>query len=891
MNILDNEINKRLIVGDFPSEILQCVEGYGVGAIDLSSLAKDGIQILREYPLLMFGLFTAFANRVKEIESLNREELFEQEVNILINTGYTVDALNEAGKIYLEGSKLFPAVTTIDKVLWYGAWIYYLSNEAMPSNEHYVQYRDMMFAWVYLLKIVQEKELQYGLAINVKAITAKINILKLIETDWNKVDKKYFSKLTDFGKQKLRDVRAAQMDLFKKAEADNALQKAFAENTAAEWALFLDVINDLSRKEKDVISRINRAGSPKDKLRIINEYNSILSGIERARYSLGTNEINLLALYEVINERMQKASAYCVVKTTNTNVFRLHPATFVLAMEPNTFNYLFMSFHQFRLNPGKDTAKRFTTLALSAIKKNLGEPVAKHQSIDDTIEDFYMTVTEFMEKNKASIDRLSFKEIQKDSAVVAVGISSETDVWMQDISIRLKELENSKEYELEIEKILSGTGIALSAEKVAALVQSEEERSDMIDQETIASRIVFSLNIIYMFCEALRIILVNRHANIKVKNRDTIEKYRRNLLIIDDKLVHKVYGHLGDQEMGILEYREKKGIITTSLSEMEMEEENYRNSVFADVLKSSINTLIDKIEGTNDEDILRIKTRIREEILRFPDCDEKERYTVWLDEISQRLSDALISNCKKKDDYQSIKESILSNLGEKTVILPESTVDSLTTAEMLYARYASEEFAEKGFDFSCISALYYQAFEEAYNILIWKGYSDELNALEFEGRKFTEILNDCRRRGIDVNEARGYLDADPNQRGYYINYQNRNCPETKVSSRCMYKSFAILLQNIVPTTRLEKLCDYFARITGFDSRGDMFSDEDFMRNCYSFTAAVDSSADNRNNASHGGTFISVDQCKADKKVVLSELETVRSDSLGLIQQLLFLLKL
>ena len=71
----------------------------------------------------------------------------------------------------------------------------------------------------------------------------------------------------------------------------------------------------------------------------------------------------------------------------------------------------------------------------------------------------------------------------------------------------------------------------------------------------------------------------------------------------------------------------------------------------------------------------------------------------------------------------------------------------------------------------------------------------------------------------------------------------------------------------------------------------MFNDADFMRNCYSFTAAVDSSADNRNNASHGGTFISVDQCKADKKAVLSELETVRSDSLGLIQQLLFLLKL
>ena len=108
--------------------------------------------------------------------------------------------------------------------------------------------------------------------------------------------------------------------------------------------------------------------------------------------------------------------------------------------------------------------------------------------------------------------------------------------------------------------------------------------------------------------------------------------------------------------------------------------------------------------------------------------------------------------------------------------------------------------------------------------------------------------------------------------------------------RSMYKSFAILLQNIKPSTSLEHFCDYFAKITGYSNRTDMFNDPDFMRNCYAFTAAVDASADNRNNASHGGTFISIEQCKSDKKTVLSELESVRSDSLGLIQQLIFLLK-
>ena len=62
-----------------------------------------------------------------------------------------------------------------------------------------------------------------------------------------------------------------------------------------------------------------------------------------------------------------------------------------------------------------------------------------------------------------------------------------------------------------------------------------------------------------------------------------------------------------------------------------------------------------------------------------------------------------------------------------------------------------------------------------------------------------------------------------------------------------------------------------------------------MAKCAEFTKAVNDSANNRNNASHGGTFISMNQCTYDKKTVLNDLETVRSSSIGLIQQLLYLL--
>ena len=759
----------------------------------------------------------------------------------------------------------------------------------MPNNQYFKQYRDMMFAWMYLLKTVKEKEVKYGLAINVKAITTKTNIIKLIEADWGKVDKKYFSKLTDYGKKKIEEVNRAAKSLIEKIETDSASQKFVADRTAVQWSLFVDILNDLSQKEKNVIYRINQAASPKDKLRIINEYNSLVDGISRTKYIVNDEEVNLLSLFECINDRIQNASVYCVVKTDGGSIFRLHPAAFMLAMNPKTFNYLFLSFQQFRLNPGKDTAKKFTILALSALKRNLGEEESSHVSIDDVITDFYQTVTNFIQKNSEAIEGLSFESLRNDRAIVATEFASlNSDAQVKDLANRLTEIERSKEYDGEIERILTGAGIVLDANKVAELLQSEEERCNKVEQEDMASRIIISLNIIYMFCEALRMILVSRHSIINIKNRENFSKYRYDLLKIDEKLVCKVYAHLGEKEIGMLEYREKSGIITTSLSEQEIEEENYRNSVVADSLKSSIISLLDDIETQDADQILRTKMMIREEIFRFPDCDEKEHYSEWLDNISQRLSDVLLANCQKEDDYQKIKDGLLISLGEKASILPESTVDSLTTAEMLYARYASEEFAKKGFDFSCISALYYQAFEEAYNKLIWKGYSDELNVLEINGQKYTDILESCKGKKIDIRDARGYLDPDPKQRGYYIDYSNANRPETKVSSRCMYKSFAILLQNIKSSTRLEKLCDYIAKIAGFSSRTDMFNDSDYMRNFYAFVSAIDASADNRNNASHGGTFISVEQCKTDKKTVLSELETVRSDSLGLIQQLIFI---
>ena len=60
----------------------------------------------------------------------------------------------------------------------------------------------------------------------------------------------------------------------------------------------------------------------------------------------------------------------------------------------------------------------------------------------------------------------------------------------------------------------------------------------------------------------------------------------------------------------------------------------------------------------------------------------------------------------------------------------------------------------------------------------------------------------------------------------------------------------------------------------------------FMARLLRFADEVKSASEDRNNASHGGEIIHLEQCAKDKKRVLNELEGERTVSLGLALQLL-----
>ena len=69
----------------------------------------------------------------------------------------------------------------------------------------------------------------------------------------------------------------------------------------------------------------------------------------------------------------------------------------------------------------------------------------------------------------------------------------------------------------------------------------------------------------------------------------------------------------------------------------------------------------------------------------------------------------------------------------------------------------------------------------------------------------------------------------------------------------------------------------------------MTENNGFMELLNQFRNEMSAAVDNRNNASHGGSEISMMQCTKDRKTVLADLKWVRESNLGLIQQLIKIL--
>lgn len=882
-------VNKRIQAGNLPHCELHVAPSSVDSDSHIPEKARPGMAILQANPDFLLYMMQIFSSRAQEISNLTQSELFERDFNFLINTDYSIDSVNLIGAAYKKSTALLPFVTFLDKVLWCAIQAYDF-DIMCQSNQQGSEKESLFYAWISILKIVQRKEQRHGKTIDLSRICNSTPLFELLcGNTWSKFEANYFIDLSATEMSMFTKLQQGRNSLQREISTEISAAKLVATETQESWEQFIDIVNSLSLQESTTIANmVDTSLSKREKLCAIQNYNSILYSIRKHHYQIRNDDIPLVDLFESVQKRFQSAPAYCCVQDAAGDTFRVWPTLPMLLMQPETYNYLYIVYHQFRLEPKKDIAKQFAELALSCLYRNLGIPKsASSTSISNIVTDFYITTTAFIEQHRDAIEKLSFDTLQQDS-VLSNGAS-------------LSNL-GTEEYEKFVTDYISSIQSNSSAplpnqvrsqnrEKFLAQLDKEIQRfkmaHDAVEEAQVARQIVVSLNIIYMFCGALRIMLTNKRAHIDFSNKSAVMNIRYDLLEIDSMLIRKVYSN----SKKILHYRESTGISAETISDVEAQEEQHRTILFFSELQSIVNELVSALEKQSTSRILEIKQDIQRSILELPICELTEQGAEWLDSISDRISAALVNNCKyTSSHFEEVKQLLQSKLGAESQLLPQSTLASLVTAELLYEEYASSDYAAKGFDYSCISALYYQAFEEAYNKLIWSDYADRLNSLPIDGIPYTDILDQFKNKYLANLKAQGYLDERGYDRGFYIDYKSKNKSSTAVKRSCMYGNFARLMAQVTATSKLDKFCEYIAEITGYPNAQSMFSDTFFTKKLAEFALNVDLSKDNRNNASHGGTAIDIAQCDADKKVVLNGLEAVRKESLGLIQQLLYLMR-
>lgn len=887
--LYESRANERIRSGNLPNCTLEKDSIIPTIEYDFHAKCHEVLAVMNEiFPYIGTALHMSI-NMLPELESIRKPLNFVHDVNLLINTEFNPRSINIDGPAAKRAIQLCPCITTIDKALrmvieLYGQGITLVSED---SREETVA---IFFAWLYLLKNVQENERISGKTLNPSAINDDALLLELLSSPWTETHNHLLITLSAEERQALDDLYTSREEIKNSIYEENSIASSVALETEDAWDLFLEILNDLSDRELRAVEQVCSDISVGEKLGCINQYISLYHSVQSGKYTINGISTNLLALITTIKKRMEQAPAYCSVKDDVAHSFRLCPETVDLLSQPLTFNLLLLSYHKFRLEHTKANAMQFSNLALNCLYHNfLVQDAANFDNIEAIVEEFGKTFLLPARNNQSSIRELSFDSIQQDS--VSTGLTAVTAFAFERYNNHLHSKIASAEQAMQ-EKGIDAyyqefQAIRYTKEQIESAIEENNQAIDRSVAATVARQVVVSLNIAYLLCDALRIMQSFNHEHQFFVDENLIDQYVSDLEWEIDQVSCSVY----TREVNLKKFRRDRGIDANILSIRETAEAKIKNEAFSQDILDSLTELAKAIDTINLSGLIDLNVRVRSKIRKYTVCNLKEDYYDQFVTICDRICNRLIALCRSTvPSFDSVKTQIVSQLGVEANRLPLSTIESLTTAEYLYAKYASEDYASKGFDYSCISSLYYQAFEDAYNTLIWRKYADSLNTLSIEGRSFTDILfankdND----DLGVRAAKGYLGHTAKSRRYYVDY-NFDTGTACVKTSLMYTSFASILGRIRKGSNLTKLCGYFARLAGFSSSYAMFDDTHYMETLSSFAKCIENTANDRNNASHGGSPVSIRQCEQDKLTVLYKLESVRADSIGLIQKLLYLMR-
>lgn len=878
-------------IDDYPIDMNEFIKPYEAGLNEI-----DGEKLCF---LLTVGLMV-FNSKTQQVWKFAvHPEDFTYELYLLANTGYGSHHFIPNDEV-VEKIMNTPdiAITDLDRALLGSILMYYFSTVYSTYDNSDKNNKEILFSLVYFFHNAQRYEQKTQRTINIDLEMNEEFIHKVLTNpSFSDIGAKT-KKISDEDVKGLSCVLSYRDELINLVADSRRREKEYAmnERNKSDWKLFISCINYRSSEEKRVVELINSDLSVIQKL---DEFEKYFEEIDIIPSALD-QDISLSELLARIDDRRLMAPNYMWVKSGN-DVVRLDNTTISLVSSPYSFNSVLIAYHAFLLKMSADNITRLTFSLNVFLRKNLGQKLITRDDFGNlnSLEDCLISITriirDFHTKYEEVIESIHYEKIQNEETLS--GFSFYEDIWQRvyanekRMTIENLNAYNSMAPETEEEFVYRYAELLVDNASIDDHNNLAEDirkhlPHDLGDDETkllkreIGNRLIVSINAIYILVKTMERLLA--HDLIREDYRAYIFNECKFLSKLEKHLVKKTYyapvfNCFDDTDMD--EYRERKGI---DASVVELKNKERIEITLFDSARRSIRALHEEIYDINYEKVLEIKRQLRDEIKDLPDSQLKDFIVELIDQECQDLCYSLIESKSNTADFETIKKQVQDYIGPSSVRLPDETINALSTAEMLFSQYAISENTSNGFDYSGISALYYQAVESMYNGLLWGKYAAKLNAINENGDWFSYLY----KHGRLPTNLLGYLPTDkPN---YFMNKEKNRIASALTMGNFNYVFFNATSKASNP---LPFFKSFLVKEFGFDSvPANTPEYKEFQDKIDVFYKQIDTAIPKRNNASHGHQPVSLEECKTDKRIVLSDVEGLRNNVLGLIMLFLSLYK-
>lgn len=879
--------------GMLPTKTLSAVDCFPIDDIpidgpDNSEYEEFGIEVLRDNVEIR-GCIKA-GKIVMETTQNNTIKRYEKELLMLISAGYFVEM-----KVDVE--VFSPFVTELDSIV-YGSIVYCYHVldfcSGIFDDDDIDGYFCVAVALAKLFNLIQENEKKYGFTLNVNKIIKEEDILSMIVGNWECIPNKYIVKLSSIEKEKISSIQEKKKENRSLCKEKRIQAKKFIseEKHKNEWSEFISLLNNRITEENQALAAI-QMDQIQEKTDTFERYISYV--LDKS------SDPSVQNLGEAIEKRLNIAPFYCLLKYEDGTMIDINGDLWLNALLPTTMNFLIILYHYFRVQPNQRNAINFFKMVLFHVNNNLRVSQNNNEeqmTIDEVITACYNTIMSFVDKHRETIEALKYKTVSRDN-ILSISDNNQAFWEMGEQRIRsafidylhssLADKDSWIKNRMLIDRLLAKKKMN---HKRIHKVQKEKgffPDPDSIYEQTESERIVKTVNIIYLFVKAINIAIDNELVADDRRIGKLLSKIQRE----ESNIIYKVYDQINENCIGIDEYRrenliDSSGIETKEKRRLGIEKDQLKQTndgilILFDSFLRGIKCLLKDAESGNVDQIIEKNTEMHTELRRL-----KEQCKVIPDQLIAKfeenisyVSELLIKQCKKdKNEFDCIKEQLKETIGKRIEKLPPEVIDTLSTAELLFSRYANTFYIQNHFDYSCISALYYQAFEGVFNKLLWTDYANKLNQLTIDNKSFSELL--------EKKTPAGYLPENYNNRKNYIYKQNDLLLVKKNLTMGNMGYLLLEIQEKEGQKQIQHFCCFMASHFGYIE--NPFDDNSFNLAIKDLQIKISNSVERRNNASHGEMPISYEVCEEDKSIVLAGIQETRNTALGLIQQFLNLYK-